>query len=92
MKLKCEKWCVIVFNRRAELAQPLADLGLAMRQAPFREVDQRVVGEQVEHAAARGGDPAVVERLEIFDDDGLPLFVRHGLDRKRHVVPPLHKR
>ena len=54
-----------------------ADLLLAGRQPPLREEHLRVVGEQVEDAAAGRRDALVVERLEIFERDRLALLVGH---------------
>ena len=46
-------------------------------QPPLREVHLRVVGEQVEDAAARRRDAAVVERLQVLERDRLALLVGH---------------
>src|SRR5262249_412312 len=72
----------------ADLAEELADLLLSVRQPPFREVDLRVVGEEVEDAAASGRDAAVVECLQVFEGDRLALLIGHGLVGQRHGTPP----
>jgi hypothetical protein len=41
----------------ADVAEELADLGFPLGDAPLREVDLCVVGEQVEDAAAGAGNP-----------------------------------
>src|SRR5262249_28176728 len=50
---------VIVADRlqgAADVAEQLADLVLAAGDAPFREIDLGIVGEEIEDAAAVGGD------------------------------------
>src|SRR6266700_1407491 len=66
-------------DRRAYIAEELADLRLAVRESPLREVDLRVFGEEVEDAAAGRGDAAVVERLQVLQGDRLALLVGHVL-------------
>ena len=56
-------------QRAADVAEHLADLLAAVGDAPLREHDLRVVGEQVEDAPAGRGDAAVVERLEVLQRD-----------------------
>src|SRR5215469_2302313 len=75
-------------DRLADVAEELADLLLAVRQPPLREVDLRVVGEKVEDAAASGREAAVVECLQVFEGDRLALLIGHGLVRQRHGTPP----
>src|SRR6185437_12797804 len=53
----------------ADVTEHLADVLLAVRQPPLGEVDLRVLGEQVEDAAAGRGDAAVVERLQVLERD-----------------------
>ena len=48
IQLKWEKWWVIALQRRADVAEQLADVLLAVGEAPLREIDLRVVGEQIE--------------------------------------------
>src|SRR5947209_7898789 len=78
---------VVVDNRGergAHVAEHLADGLLAVGQAPLGEVDLRVLGEQVQDAAASRGDAAVVERLQVLQRDGLALFVSHRLNGQGH--------
>src|ERR1700761_9354723 len=64
-------------DRPAHVAEELADLRLAGRESPFREVDLCVDGEEIEDAAASRGDTAVVERLQVFQGDRLALLIGH---------------
>src|SRR5690606_9901694 len=75
----------------AHVAEELADLVLAGRQAPLGEVDLRVAGEQVQDAAAVRGHAPVVEGLEVLDRHALALLVGHGgLGDPHGWVPSRH--
>src|ERR1700749_4163244 len=76
-------------QRAADVAEHLPDLLLAGGDAPFREIDLGVVGEEVENAAAVPGLAGTVERLEIVDDHRLSLLVSHGLLGESHQYPPV---
>jgi hypothetical protein len=69
----------------AEVGEELADLLLPRRQAPLRKEHLRIVGKQVENAAAAGRHAFVVERLEILQRHRLALVVGHHQSRDRHV-------
>jgi hypothetical protein len=72
--------CVVVGDRlqtAAQVREHLANLFTTGGQPPLREQNLRVVGEQVENAAAGGGDAAVIEGLEVFQGNGFALFVGH---------------
>jgi hypothetical protein len=45
--------------------------------APFGKVDLRVVCEEIQEASPVGGNPCVVESLQIFERNRLSLLVRH---------------
>src|SRR6185369_6272999 len=72
-------------QRRAHVAEQLADVLLAVGQSPLREVHLGVVGEQVEDAASRRCRATVVERLQILDCHRLALLVGHRLSRQCHA-------
>src|ERR1700733_291149 len=71
-------------ERPAHIAEHLADLHLASREPPLREVDLRVFGEEVEDTATGRGDAAVVERLQVLKGDRLALLIGHNVARQRH--------
>src|SRR6185295_10553207 len=60
-------------QQRAEIREQLADLRFAGGEAPLGEEHLRVVGEQIEDAAACGGYAFVVKRLQILEGDGFAL-------------------
>jgi hypothetical protein len=53
----------------AKVSEQLLNLRLAGRQPPLREKDLRIVGEQIEDAAARRGHPFVVEGFQVLQRD-----------------------
>src|SRR5580704_2015406 len=53
-------------DRAADVGEQLADGLLAGRESPLGEVDLRVVGEQIQDAAAVRGDTTVVEGLQVL--------------------------
>ncbi|MNP53176.1 hypothetical protein D3C76_1476270 [compost metagenome] len=65
------------FQAAAKVAEHLADLLTAGGQSPLGKQDLCILGEQVENAAASGGDTAVVEGLEVFQGDRFALLVGH---------------
>src|SRR5216683_385039 len=71
-------------DRAADIGKQLADALLARRQSPFGEVDLRIVGEQVQDAAAGRGDTAVIERLQVLQRDRLALLIGHRLSGQCH--------
>src|SRR4029079_15321127 len=72
----------------ADVAEHLPDLLLAVGNSPFRGVDLRVVGEQIQDAAPVPGFSCPVEGFQIVDDDRLPLLVGHRLLCYRHPSLP----
>jgi hypothetical protein len=54
-------------DRAADIAEQLADVLLTVRQPPLGEVDLRILGEQIQDAAAGRGDAAVVEGLQVLE-------------------------
>jgi len=52
-------------ERPADIAEHLADLFFTRRNAPFREIDLRVVGKEIEDARPVGVLAATVEGLEM---------------------------
>src|SRR5579863_8345720 len=73
-------------DRASDVAEEPPDLGLAVGQTPFGEIDLGVFGEQIEDRSARRGHAAVVEALQIFERDGFSVLVRHGFSGKRHII------
>src|SRR3954453_2914194 len=71
-------------QRRADVAEQLSDLLLAVGEAPLGEVDLRVFGEEVQDAVAGRSDASVVERLEVLERDRSALLVRHRLRAHCH--------
>src|SRR3954471_21486941 len=71
-------------ERAADVGEQLADLLLAGGQAPLGEHDLRVVGEEIQDAAAGGGGAGVVEGLEVLEGDRLALLVGHRLGCDGH--------
>src|SRR2546427_2006174 len=84
-----ERWVVVEdrFERPAYIAEHPTDLVATFRDAPLREVDLGVHGEQLEDAAAGFGDASVVEGLEVLERNCHSLRVCHRLG-DRHVSPP----
>src|SRR4029078_10100419 len=72
------------FEGPANVAEQLADLLLPAGYAPFGKVDLRVVCEKIQDAPAVGGNPCVVESLQIFERNRLSLLVRHCVFGKCH--------
>ena len=62
----------------------LADLLLPAGYAPFGKVDLRIVCEEIQDASPIGGNPCVVESLQIFERHRLSLLVRHCVFGKCH--------
>ena len=65
------------FEGPGNVAEQLADLLLPAGYAPFGKVDLRVVCEEIQEASPVGGNPCVVESLQIFERNRLSLLVRH---------------
>src|SRR5580704_1114721 len=81
----------VMFDRldgAADVAEHLPDLFLAVGNTPFRKIDLRVLGEQIQDAAPVPGLSRPVEGLEIIDYDRLPLLVGHRLLCYCHSSPP----
>ena len=72
-------------ERPPHIAEQFANLILAGRKAPLREIDLGIGSEQIEDRAARRCDAAVVKCLEVFQCDLLALLVGHGLRGNCHV-------
>src|ERR1700739_1960725 len=72
------------FEGPANVAEQLADLLLPAGYAPFGKVDLRVVCEEIQDASPVGGNPCVVESLQIFERNRLSLLVRHCVFGKCH--------
>jgi hypothetical protein len=77
------------FDGRANVAEQLADLLFPASYAPFGKVDLRVVCEEIQEASPVGGNPRVVESLQIFERNRLSLLVRHCMFGERHRRFPL---
>src|SRR5438132_1748145 len=71
-------------DRAADVGKQLADALLARRQSPLGEVDLRIVGEQVQDAAAGRCDTTIVERLQVLKRDRLALLIGHRLRGQCH--------
>src|SRR5262252_1815154 len=72
------------FEGPANVAEQLADLLLPAGYAPFGKVDLRVVCEEIQDTSPFGGNPSVVESLQIFERNRLSLLVRHCVSGKCH--------
>src|ERR1700722_13741271 len=77
------------FDGPANVAEQLANLLLPAGYAPFGKVDLRVVREEIQEASPVGGNPCVVESLQIFERNRLSLLVRHFVFGERHCRFPL---
>src|SRR5580700_11513036 len=71
-------------ERPAHVAEHLADLRLAGRESPLREVDLRIFGEEVENTATGRGDAAVVECLQVLKGYRFALLIGHNVARQCH--------